>query len=85
MIKPFGNNILVRPLERKQTLVADEAVLCSYGDVLAIGKEVKEIKVGDIIGFTVFGLNSLEIDNEKHFFIPETAEFLLGTIELAKE
>lgn len=82
-ITPFGKNILVRPHEKKQVLVADRASLCEYGEVIAIGDEVEKIKIGDTIGYTVFGVNSLEIDGTKYYFIPETSEFILGTLELA--
>ena len=84
-IKPFGNNILVKPIIKKQILVSDQPTLCEYGTVLETGEDVIKIKPGDIIGYTVFGLNSLEINGEKHWFIPETSEFILGTIELSEE
>ena len=82
-IKPFGNQILVKPVEKKQILVAEKNPLCEYGEVLAIGDAVKTIKVGDIIGYTVWGINHLEIDDTRHYFIPETAEFILGTITMS--
>lgn len=81
-INPFGFNILIKPIEKKQILVSDQPSLCEYGEVIAVGNKVTEIKVGDTIGYTVFGINSLEIDGTKHYFVPETSEFILGTIEL---
>ena len=81
-IKPFGYNILVKPVEKKQVLISERPSMCEYGTVVAIGGGVSHVKVGDIIGFTVFGINALEINDEKHYFIPESAEFILGTIEM---
>lgn len=81
-IKPFGNQILVKPTVKKQVLISDSNTLCEYGEVFAIGDKVEQIKVGQIIGYLVWGINSLEIDNEKHYFVPETDEFILGTIEV---
>lgn len=81
-IQPFGNNILVKPHEHNTILKSTEGSLCDYGEVVAIGDDVQKIKVGDIIGFTVFGINSLEIDGKKHYFIPEMSEFILGTIKM---
>lgn len=81
-IIPFGNNILVKPTEKKQILVSDQGSMCEYGEVIAVGDDVQKIKVGDTIGYTVFGINSLEIDGKKHYFVPETAEFILGKISL---
>lgn len=82
-IIPFGHNILVRPTVKKQILVSDSPSLCEYGEVIAVGDKVESIKVGQNIGYTVFGINSLEIDGEKHYFVPEVSEFVLGVIELA--
>lgn len=76
-IKPFGNNILVKPHEQ-DTILKAEGGLCEYGEVVDVGNDVKEIKVGDIIGFTVWGVNRLTIENEKHYFIPEDSRFILG-------
>lgn len=83
-IKPFGNNILVKPTEKKQILVSDSGTLCEYGEVLAIGEGVSSIKVGDIIGFTTWGVNKLEIDGTTHYFVQEDYRFLLGTIGMSE-
>lgn len=82
-IKPFGNNILVEPVEKKQVLVSDQSPLCEYGKVISIGSDVEHIKVGDTIGFTVWGINKLEINDKKYYFIAEDARFLLGTITMS--
>lgn len=77
-IKPFGNNILVRPAVKKQVLVADEGMLCEYGEVIAIGDRVRTVKVGDKIGYSVFGIEKLVIEEEKFYLLPEDQRFLLG-------
>lgn len=79
MIKPFGRNVLVQPTERKQILVSDRKSLCEYGEVIAIGDEVKHVKIGDIIGYLVWGINSLEVEGKTYYFVPEDDQFLLGT------
>lgn len=79
-IKPFGDQILVSPIEDKRVL--GERSLCEYGEVIAVGADVKYIKPGDKIGFLVWGLNSLKIDDEKFYFVQETPEFVLGTVEM---
>ncbi len=81
-IEPFGIQILVRPIEKKQILVSDRKPLCEYGVVIAVGDEVQKIKVGDTIGYTVWGLNHLEIDGTKHYFVPEDSRFILGRIKM---
>lgn len=84
-IKPFGNNILVKPIEKKQILVSDNRTLCEYGEVLGVGSEVKEVKEGDKIGFVIWGLNSLEVDGQKHYFVREDSDFILGTFNESME
>lgn len=79
-IKPFGNRILVKPVEHKQVLVNDDGGLSEYGDVVAVGDEVKIIKIGDRVGFSVFGVEKLMVEEEKYYFIEENSEFLLCTI-----
>lgn len=79
-IEPFGRRILVRPVEKQQVLLADDGMLNEYGEVIAVGDEVKKIKVGDNIGFSVFGVEKLVIGEEKFYFIKEDDDFLLGTI-----
>jgi co-chaperonin GroES (HSP10) len=85
MIKPFGDNILVKPVEKKSILMSDMNSLCEYGEVIAIGDEVKHIKVGDMIGYTIWGVNKLQIDEQTHYFIPEDSRFILGTIGVSGE
>lgn len=80
LIKPFGKNLLVEPVEVKSPILGDKS-LCEYGKVIAIGTTTTEIKVGDVIGYTVFGVNKLEIGTEKYYLIPETDEFILAIIE----
>lgn len=78
-IQPFGTNILVQPTEKSTVIAIKNTSKCDYGKVIAIGKDVKEIKVGDIIGFVNHGLLALEVDKTKLFFVPECSDFILAT------
>lgn len=80
-IKPFGDRILIKPMERKTVLVSDDGTLNEYGEVIAIGEDVKRIKAGDKVGFSVFGVEKLVIEEDKYYFLQESSEFLLCTIE----
>jgi co-chaperonin GroES (HSP10) len=80
-IKPLFNQLLIKPIEQKTLILAEKKTLCEYGEVLAIGNEVKHIKVGDKVGFVLWGLNALDIDGTKHYFVREDADFLLGVIK----
>lgn len=79
-IIPFGNRILIKPVEKRDGPLGDAAELSEYGDVVAVGSEVKTIKTGDRVGFSVFGVEKLIVDDEKLYFIQESPEFLLGVI-----
>lgn len=79
MIKPFGNQILVEPTKADR-VIGEERSLCQYGKVIEIGSEVKHIKKGDTIGFTTWGVNDLEIEEIKYYFVMEDSRFILGTI-----
>lgn len=80
-IIPFGNRILVKPVEKQQVLVSDDGTLSEYGEVIAVGKDVKEITVGQRVGFSVFGVEKLIVDEQKYYFLQESPEFLLAVIE----
>lgn len=84
-IKPFGRQILVKPVEQENAIRADSGVYCEYGKVIAVGDDVKHVKVGDTIGYTPWGMNHLEIDGVRHYFIIEAVDFILGTIEYGVE
>lgn len=80
-IRPYGDYLLVKPHERKQVLRVDDGALSEYGEVVALGEGCNEsIKIGDTIGFSVFGVEKLVIDEEKYYFIRQNAEFLLCVI-----
>lgn len=82
-IIPFGFNILVKPIEKTEILFGEKGTLCEYGEVMAIGDEVQKIKVGDTIGYSTFGVKSLDIHGTRYYFVPEASEFLYGTVELS--
>lgn len=64
--------MVVQPCETKDTLLMDnEKKFNLYGKVLAVGKDVKEIMVGDYIGFAKWGLSHLDINGTRHYFVPE--------------
>ncbi len=77
---PFGINILIEPFKKKEIAVGEDGTLNEYGKVLAIGKDVKYIAVGDVVGFTVWGIQKLMVDDEVFYLVPEKDEFILATL-----
>ena len=78
-IIPYGKNILVSPSKKKKILVSDTNAIEAYGDVIAIGDDVKTVKVGDTILFTKWGIRENKIDDEVFYFVKEDDDFFLGT------
>lgn len=81
-IKPFGDFIQIEPIKKSQILVSDNEALCDYGTVVAIGDNVKNIKVGNVIGYEEWGTKNIIIGEVKNYFISESSYFLVCTIEL---
>lgn len=79
IIKPYKNNIQISP-SSKNKIIGDTAKFFLFGEVLAIGSEVKDIKVGDTIGYTQWGINKIEKGGVEHFFIQDNPDFVLAVI-----
>lgn len=78
--KAYGNNIQVAPIS-KEKIIGDTAKYYLYGHVLSVGEEVKNIKVGDEIAWTLWGLKEiLQADGTKHYFVQDNPDFILGII-----
>lgn len=79
--KAYGRNIIVEP-ENKKKVIGDTSMYHLFGKVLSVGESVTRIEVGDMIGFTMWGVNELiEADGKKHFFIQDNEDFILGIIK----
>ncbi len=81
MIQPFGKYVYVKPIEKSTALPLDTGTLCEYGEIIEVGPEVKLLKKGQTIGFLAWGVKHLELDDVRHYFVPEDGDFILCTIE----
>lgn len=76
----YANNILIKPFE-KNKIIGDTSKYYLYGQVLSVGDEVEKIKVGDTIGYTMWGVTEIVMaDGAKHFFVQDTPDFVLGIL-----
>ncbi len=76
--KPYRNNIKIAP-ESKNKIIGDTSKFYLFGKVLDVGSEVKDIKAGDTVGYTLWGLTELvEADGTKHYFVQDNADFILA-------
>lgn len=80
MLKPFGSNVQIKLKEKKQIAVGDKAFLADYGEVIAIGDEVKTIKVGDVIVVRKWGIIDVDVDGNVYLFVPETDKFIISYV-----
>lgn len=81
MIKPFGNNILVKPASKLQIAsTSGTGSLCEYGEVVEVGQDVVYLQKGDTIGFVPWGIKELDYLGTTYYFVPEDSKFILGTL-----
>lgn len=81
-IIPFGDYLLIEPIEKEQVLVSDEEIFCTYGKVIGLGEKANEKLLGKTVGYEIWGVKSIEIGARKHYLISQSSDFLLGEIEL---
>lgn len=79
-IKPFGKRIYIKPVKPDTLIQTTAAPVIEQGTVLAVGPDCKTIKEGDTIFFTTWGVDIIEVDGEKLYFLMETDEFILARV-----
>lgn len=87
MFIPYYDKIEVIPLKKDAMLLTPDQNKEERGEVVSIGRDVKFVKVGDILYFSSWGCTETqEVDGVKRYIIPEASEFILGKEEhVAKE
>lgn len=76
-LQPLADRIVARALESEHKspagiIIPDTAKeKPQMGEVLAVGKDVKEVKVGDHIVHTKYGPNEIKVDGEELLLIKE--------------
>jgi co-chaperonin GroES (HSP10) len=78
-LKPFGRRIHVRPEKAESVIKSQDASLVERATVVSIGPDVKVLKPGDRVLFTSFGVDSVDLDGERHYFLMEDDSFILAT------
>ena len=80
-IQPFGDNVLVRPIEEETTTASGIVIPDTVskekpmkGEVLSVGPGTKDkptdgIKVGDTVIFTKYAPTEIKIDNEDLYLL----------------
>lgn len=70
-IIPYNDYLCLEPVAKQQILVADAGSLQTFGKVIAIGKDVVDTKVGDMMAFELWDLRDFEIEGKKYYFVKE--------------
>ena len=80
-IKPFGRRIYIEPIKEETVIeVQNTAMLTEVGRVIEVGEGVVSVAKGDMILFTIWGADSVTVNDKKLYFILETDEFILAKI-----
>lgn len=77
---PYGDKIVIRPIEQKKIIHADEQKFEEMGEVLSVGEAVSFVKPGDIVFFVSHACwkTPKEEDGTQHWVISSGEEFILG-------
>ena len=71
-IIPYTDYLFIEPEEKKQILVAETGNLQTVGKVIAIGKDVVDTKIGDIVVFEIWDLKDFAYNDKKYYCVAES-------------
>lgn len=78
MIKPLNNKIIVEP-EYETRVLATMPIQAHFGKAIAVGQDVKCIKVGDRLAYIPkWALKEISDGDKIIYFVSEDNPFLLG-------
>lgn len=79
---PFGKRILVKPEKAGGLIQTSDTNLVERATVIVAGDDCENIwDEGTVVIFTSFGVDSVDINGERHYFLLEDDAFLLGYYE----
>lgn len=78
-LKPFGRRIHVRPEKQSTVIQTSDTNLVERAEVVSVGGSVHMIKPGDKVLFTSYGVDSIDIDGVRNYFLLEDDAFILAT------
>lgn len=73
MLQPIGKRILISAIhpERKPSIIMMKEEAPQTFNVIAVGEDVKKIKVGDIIFIAAFSTSEIKYNDEKYTLVFE--------------
>lgn len=76
--EPLFDNVWIEPETQESFLVTPDPTHTENCKVIAIGPDVKTVKVGDIIATFIFGIKHAERNGKKYYTIRELPAFIQG-------
>lgn len=71
-VEPYTDYLYIKPVEKKQTLVTQRRSLFEVGEVVVVGPEAKNTKVGDYVAYEHWDMPDIEgMDGNLYCFIRE--------------
>lgn len=77
-LQPFGKRIHVRPLTQDTVIRTSDNNLVERAEVLAVGDGVEKIKPGQKVLFTSYGVDSVDVNGVREYFLLEDDAFILA-------
>ncbi len=87
-INPLGDRVVLQQIESEETtksgiILPDSAKeKPEQGKVVAVGSDVKEVKVGDTVLYSKYGPTEVKVDDQDYMIVKE--EDVLATIKEKK-
>ena len=80
VIKPLGKMILIEPIHEVSKFSSDDNSLTSKVKVVAVGPNVTEVAVDDIIVANYWGTDMIEVDDKTLYFVKESDDYILAKV-----
>jgi hypothetical protein len=78
---PFSDCVEIEPIVSDNPILSDEKKFVEGGKVIALGEDIWQLKVGDIVFFRPHGaFETPEYEGKKHYVVKVHEEFILGKI-----
>ena len=79
MFVPYYDKIQIKPLDKKTVIQSQDKNLQERGEVIAVGRDVTFVEIGDILYFDSWGCSTTpEIDGVQHYVVSESSQVILG-------
>lgn len=77
---PFDDQVEIIPFKSGRVLSGEEKATLEAGEVIAVGKSVTFLKVGDIVHFEAFGCSKTVdvVDGKEHFVVSVNSHVIRG-------